>query len=63
MFQQMQAFITSAFMYEPPVRRYNDIHNKVIKEIKAGKSGACVYELEKQLYPKDILAQRPQRIL
>jgi len=55
MFQQMQAFITSAFMYEPPVRRYNDIHNKVIKEIKAGKSGACVYELENNCILKTYL--------
>ena len=39
----MDAFIEHAFMYNPPVS-----HNrpKVIKEIKAGKSGACVYELE-----------------
>ena len=55
MFQKMQAFITSAFMYEPPVRRYNDIHTKVIKEIKAGKSGACVYELENNCILKTYL--------
>ena len=42
----MENFIQNAFMYEPPVRKYDDIRRNVIKEIKAGKSGACVYELK-----------------
>jgi len=36
-------FIIDAFLHAPPLK--NGIYKDVIKEIKAGKSGACVYEL------------------
>lgn len=38
-----RAFIQQAFRHQPPLT--TDIFTDVVKEIKAGKSGACVYEL------------------
>lgn len=40
----MEHFIEHAFMYNPPLTK--GIYKDVIKEIKTGKSGACVYELK-----------------